>query len=630
MLLLAACGDREVAVRLRAVDSLMDTRADSALAVLSGWQDEAAGWSQGQRMRYALLRAKAQNKAGVDFTSDSTMLRVVSYYDGWLRGTARTILGHSAAVHNDRLLSHYLLGCVYRDLGQVPRAIDCYLDAIAQADTTAADCDYKTLSAVYSQMAWLYHKQLLITNEVQARKQSVHYALIDKDTLNAIYEKGLIASSYILLNKRDSAELLLCETMRQYRALGYEQEALKTSTRLMYLYVDQPNHLSDLKQLIEQYEDMSNLFDEHHEPPPSKRQFYYYKGKFFEGINRLDSAEYYYRKVYRPNMAYTSLNPMYKGLLSVFSKRHQADSIAKYAKLYCLSTDSSVIIKDQQQTAQLAASYDYHYYQEQAYKNEVRAYRNWLAFIIALLAAVLIVCLAVYLGRRYKQMQESKRRRMAEEHRQVMEALTRQYQQKELLLQEKLHALEQLESAHQQVLCEFQQELQRADKRNKAYEEKLTALSDEYESKKSELTAEIADLTQEIERLKQHDLILASAEIARLFNKSDIHKRLQHVATHPLEALTEEEWTKLSDYFAATYPLLYHDLSSLPTKSKVSRERVCLLAAMGFSNGEIANLLAVTKQSVTNNMSALNAQLFGESTATTFYSNLVKRYHLSL
>ena len=102
------------------------------------------------------------------------------------------------------------------------------------------------------------------------------------------------------------------------------------------------------------------------------------------------------------------------------------------------------------------------------------------------------------------------------------------------------------------------------------------------------------------------------------------------MATHPQEALTADEWTELSNYFVATYPLLYHDLSSLPAKSKVLRERVCLLAAMGFSNGEIANLLAITKQSVSNNMSALNSQLFGETTATTFYSNLVKRYHVSL
>ena len=49
----------------------------------------------------------------VPFTSDSTMLQVVDYYD-------------SHGTPNERLRAHYMLGCVYRDLGEAPHALDCF------------------------------------------------------------------------------------------------------------------------------------------------------------------------------------------------------------------------------------------------------------------------------------------------------------------------------------------------------------------------------------------------------------------------------------------------------------------------------------------------------------------------
>ena len=64
-----------------------------------------------RQMHEALMQAKAQNENFEPFTTDSTMLRVVDYYDS--HGTA-----------NEQMLAHYLLGCVYRDLGDAPRALE--------------------------------------------------------------------------------------------------------------------------------------------------------------------------------------------------------------------------------------------------------------------------------------------------------------------------------------------------------------------------------------------------------------------------------------------------------------------------------------------------------------------------
>ena len=157
-------------------------------------------------MEQELLRARAMNKEYVLFTTDSVMREVADYYDR--HGTP-----------NERMEAHYLLGCTYRDMGEAPRAIDCYLDAAACADTTAKDCDFWMMASVYGQMAYLYHQQLLFTYEIEARQQACRYNLLAGDTLSALHERKIIGGVYLLQNKRDSAEHIIKNVMQSYREL---------------------------------------------------------------------------------------------------------------------------------------------------------------------------------------------------------------------------------------------------------------------------------------------------------------------------------------------------------------------------------------------------------------------------
>ena len=83
--------------------------------------------AKAQRMRHLLLRSNAQNKAYVDFTSDSIGCLLVDYYTA--HGTP-----------NERMLTHYIKGCAYRDMGDQPAALRCYNDAVAAA-ATSAECE---------------------------------------------------------------------------------------------------------------------------------------------------------------------------------------------------------------------------------------------------------------------------------------------------------------------------------------------------------------------------------------------------------------------------------------------------------------------------------------------------------
>ena len=564
MMLLTGCSGDGYTPELLAIDSILNEKPDSALRLLDSLGTEARSWSKSQRMRYSLLTMKAKNKAYIPFTSDSLANDLVSYYDNY--GTP-----------NDRLLAHYLLGCVYRDLKEAPRAVSCYLDAVNLADTTANDCDYNTLTVAYSQMAKIYDQQLLLTDEIEARRHACRYSYLDKDTAYAISQIEKTGDTYILMNKKDSAELMIIEARRLFQKYGYQQKALQTSLSLLYIYVKSSDRLPEVKRLIDQFESESNLFDSNHELPPSKCQFYSYKGQYYEGIGLLDSAEYYYRKIYRPNMAPVDKDPMYRGLLSVFKKRHQTDSIAKYAQLYCEANDSSIAIKDRDLTAQMASLYNYNRNQKIAEqeKEKSRNTRNLLVLVVVLTIGFGILVLR-------------KRNVRRKELKQLSQNLFNTRKEREGIAKE----LEKLKA--------------------KDYESLIV----QKERKEEELNNVIASLQRQIGQadLEDHLQQLKESDIVKLFNEKKVFK--QGVASP-----TKKDWKQLEQQFRQDMQAAYAVLG----KANLSQMelRICILFILGFDDKEVNTIFYSSPQSISKAKRHANNKLFNVDNAQSLKSNLM-------
>jgi len=502
---------------------------------------------------------------------------------------------------NDRLLAHYLLGRAYHEHGEAPMALQCYQDAVDAADTTAKDFDFYTLSSAYSQMATLYHKQLLLTYEIEARRKASHFAFRANQVKWALYDQTMSAGAYILLNKNDSAEIILKSALDQYRENGYIQEALRYSKTLICLYIQSSQRQEEAKTLMDQFEAESDLFDEHHELPPSQRQYYDYKGRYFEGIHQLDSAEYYYRKVYRPEMSYVDQDPMYRGLLSVFSKRHQADSIAKYAQLYCMANDSSIAFKDRDQIARMTALYNYNRLQKEAHDNEVEAYRFFIGLIMVLVA-VGIAAIAVFFGyRRYQNKIKKLKTELAD--------ATEEYKGN-------LRQLQLLEKAHQAVISNIQEE----------HDQAISQINQDYEAEKAQLLQANEALNKKIEELQTNKTISKHMETSESFRKQLIVTQILNLADKRTGPLKENYWEELTKAFGNSFPALYKDLCQhCNTPQNI---RVCMMTVLDIDNDSQAILLGTTKQRASNAKSDINKKLFNESTARALRKNLVVQYNI--
>ena len=78
----SSCNDKKMASQLDAISKIADTNPDSALVVLSALEQNKEDWAKNDQIYYELVKMKAENKADVQFTSDSIIKDVVKYYKG--------------------------------------------------------------------------------------------------------------------------------------------------------------------------------------------------------------------------------------------------------------------------------------------------------------------------------------------------------------------------------------------------------------------------------------------------------------------------------------------------------------------------------------------------------------------
>ena len=157
-----------------------------------------------QEMSEALLRAEEMNRNYQSMDTLKGMEQVADYY--------RPFLGRSQRY----MCALYMLGCVYRDRGDAPMALHYYQEAVSQADTTDADCDFHTLCRIYGQMSVLYQRQRSPRLELEAERKAYGAAMRAKDTIAAISYYECMAGAYYALGKKDSALAIVENSISQY------------------------------------------------------------------------------------------------------------------------------------------------------------------------------------------------------------------------------------------------------------------------------------------------------------------------------------------------------------------------------------------------------------------------------
>ena len=551
---------RDALSRARAV---MYHDADSALAILDSLGDHQSEFGSHFQKQYQLQLAAAEMKAGAVFTTDSLTKELVDYFE-------------ANGDDEESALAYYIYGCSLIDLGQSPEGLQAYYTALSKVDTTKADCNFELLKNIYGQMSLVFHNQNLPQDEIWSLNhyvENVKKTSSEKDYLLAKYE---LVAPYILLNEIDSVFYVALGVYEDLIRIGDNQGAARVLCPTIYYYMER-GEMDKATWAKEIFEKESGWYDEKGNIASGRESYYYVKGFYELSANRLDSAEQLFRKAIR----YGYLSEGYRGLLNVYRKHHDVDSVFHFSLLYEAAQDT---LHNQLRTNsihQMSALYNYNRSQKEAEQERETSRKLKMRSTFIGVISFLVVALLLWLYLRYKNKKK----------------------------QEILKLSKKLESAIS-ARSEISAELQMLKSKN--YEGVIAAK----EAKEAELTEIIKRLQLENNQTERTDATetFVNSPIAQLFIKKS---NLKTEKPNP----SDGEWSLLIRQFSKSFPDLYKSFSEGTPLSQL-QQQVCVLIILGMSDSSIRIMLGNSKSVLSDAKSDANERLFGQKGARTLKSNL--------
>ena len=463
---------------------------------------------------------------------------------------------------NDRLLANYLLGLAYYDQGEAPMAFKCYQNAADCADTTTADCDYSQLAKVYGQMSDVLYNQGLYNEAIHCDCMSVKFAWQAKDTIVALTSYEQEGFAYLELKDTVSAIAVIDDVAQKYTDYGYLSDAAISLGAIIRPLIDMGQY-DKARKYINMYESLSGRFDSCGKIETGREIYYKSKGLYYLYTNKLDSAEYYFRKELHDGRDFGNQNSAAKGLALLYHNIYKPDSTAKYALYAYAMLDSVYAQRTTKEVECMQAMYDYSRHQELALQEKEKAADEKMKrqFSIALLLLIVIAAISII----YKLYVENKRRQA-----------------------EYTRNLEQLEQTQSDLL-------------------QLRAHAEEYEELIAIKEKLLEEQNAKLQEQRKKSLI-DHAAIDKHIKETDTYKKL--VNRQYGQKLSIEELRDSRKLVLENLPEFNSLLISKEYKISEKDFNLCVLFRLGFKSKEISNMLGLTQGRVSQICSKLLRDVF--------------------
>lgn len=557
---LSSCSNRKYEQTITRADNLMELSQDSArsaLAILDSIRPDLSKMGKSTQMRYQLVYAKGMNKGYVDFTTDSLMKEIVDYYDN--HGTCQ-----------QQMLAHYLLGCVYRDLGDSPASLSCYNDAVEKVDTTSSDCDYKLLTRVYEQQGALFLSQRMPQNALSAYQKAEKYAWIAKDTLSAVLSYEHLGNIYEYMDNMNKVIEVYENASRRYRQYGYPVQAARALGGAIQALILTKQY-AKAKKYMDVFEAESGYFQKDSCYSYINYSHYYYLKGLYCLESHSDSAKYWFTKC--QEFAKTNNNKSFSAYAwyLYYIKHQQMDSVAKYSEQAFAYNDSANLDMERDLMQKMQAIYDYDRWKNVAHNEEIKATRANLTLLVSILVSVSVIIIGILTFLVYRK-------------------------KRKLELQEK----EEQENQIRQQIYNTKQELELLRTVN---DRKIADVIKEKEQTINKLKEDLKDI-----RDKYSNSSLSDVDI--LLKESSIYKRIKYLELHPKETMRENDWIELEETIEQLIPSF---IPLLKNRLNVIAYRICLLVKLEISTSSIAILLGLSSSAISKNRKVMLEKLCGRS-----------------
>lgn len=566
---LTACSSRDrYPEAMRQATHCLEDQPDSALCYLSSLDATIGKEAEETRMYHALLKLRAEDKLYIDQTSDSLIMRIVAYYDR-----------HGDA--DKRLEAYYMLGRVYRTLGDAPRSLRAFQTALEIGEGSAR---WPLLGRIHEQMNYLFAYQELYPEALRSIEAGLRIYQDNgfaKGVASAWKNKARIFDRYQQV-----------DSMAYYYQLAYET-ALSSQDTFMTDHV--------LNEYISAYMDHGMVEEGAvliHRLPKEMREenpiAQYSLGMICLRQEKVDSAWYYFQNALRQIKDNLYLQrDLYRLLSGLSEKQGDLCQALYYARESSALKDS---IADQTHTEALQkihSLYNYQHIEEENNHLAVKAAQTekWVyRAVFIIFALVLLVFLLWHWSRKQEREAEALRR---------------------LRERQEYDARKQL-SVNMRRIAELEELLRQERTQKDVVRQRLERLSAEKEA----LELDNREIRLQLDEQEIKDLRMRKTAISGWFHTAENWDAIHE---------NSPQWQELEERVNEVYPAFSQTLRHHCPKLKISELHVCLLVKIGIPVGGMARIMDLSKSAISNIRTRLYEKIFDDKGSADDFDRFILR-----
>lgn len=570
MACLFSCGDgTDREAEIAAIDSIADTDAPRALALLDSMKPRMAGATEAEWSLYSLMRVKAEDKAYIVHKTDTVMLRLIDYYE---------------EEGDKRLLPqvYYYAGRVYADMYDNDRALS-YFQKVEEMADSSRTLYYKA----QAQMDYIFLYQGLYEKGFNTLLKAYKYNKAKGNLLYQVDDLCGMANCLQRMNGYKQAMLYLQQALILAREAGDKSCEAEIIGQIAYNYYLNKEYAVALKYARQALTNVDSI---------GARPIYAIAADIYNKVGKEDSAVILYNKLYALDDVYAKYSAS-KRLGHYYLEHKDMAKAAVFLDEYDRYTDSIQAIIQTETVAKIDAVYNYNIREEENERlKEVITTDRYIIAVAAVLAIAALLATFAF-------MQYSKKKRLAErmKHENEKRYLNSLYEQSSKFISDNNSKIEALK-----------QELAASASKNmslaaalKAKEKQLSNLN---------MMAEI--------RTKNRELAAAGLE------NSDIRTKIftllnDNTTVNFGKKLTAEDWQLLDEEINSHYPEFKERISEL-CKISDSEYKVCLLLKIGVSPKDIATLTIKTKSAISVMRKRLYTKAFGNDATPEMWDEFIR------
>lgn len=554
--------------------------------------------------RHALLTIRSKNLAYIPLEAKDTtlVLEAIDYYKK-NKNVDQVMLGY------------YLLGSIFRDMGDAPQGVEAFQKVIELADTTKESCDYRLMARAEAQKSDLQSFQKVLEKSIESSYNAERYAYLARDTSYAFD----IAFGIITLHAlRNHFEPLISETsllIQRCLEFGDTMMVAKWATSLSWLYLQQG--------MTEEAQRMMLIYERYDGAPYPI--YYGTKGELFFACRQRDSAEWCFRKELEAT-DWNNRQTAYRGLKKVYEQEQRLDSALKYATLQCEAVDSDYEHKVSEYIIQMEHIYNYEASKQQARLSEMKQQKQKSMMTVLLLfgGLVLFALATVFMVVRNRQQHrlQEKERELAQEEKRRAQSENRAAQMETILMQVR-EELDYQQAERNRIQLELAELYQSKNEESTTSEVTLLRIK-ELNTLLEEKEQDINEMEQEM-RLKEQELLARQEEMDKMLDSIEsLRQEAQQMeyfgnGVRQMRRQLEQgkqasfrNWEALQRQIVKLHPSFITTLRQQVRPILQNELRVAMLIKMDFQPAQIAELMGFSASFVSKTRRRMYAKAFGK------------------